>query len=773
MIGQTVSHYKIQEKLGEGGMGVVYKALDTTLDRHVAIKFLPAGFESEENARERFVREAKAASALNHSNIAVVHEIDQAPDGRMFIVMAYYDGETLKDRLGRGALPVEEAVEIVARIASGLAKAHEKNILHRDIKPANVLLTEDGEPKLADFGLAKVSGQETLTETGTTLGTLSYMSPEQAKGGEAGRPSDVFSLGVVLYELLTGRQPFVADQEAALLYRIVNDEPEPLKSHRPDLEQDLQHIVDKALAKDPDDRYPSARELLGDLKHWQAGKQIARPRRKRRRVQKKTLVWAVVAVAVVAGLYAISTRLPAPQPKEPKIASLAVLPFRFAAADSERVFLAESITAEVIARLSQVKSIKVIARRSVLGYTNTDKSLAEIAAELGVEALVEGSVRIVDDRLRVTAELADTNESDALWGNVFDKKYDEALALSGEIALAVARAAGVGLTQEQESRMGIATPVDPAVLKAYRIGRQALETWGSDEAWLKGIKKFNEAIDLDPDFAPAYAGLSRCHGYMGWFYTESDHDAIQLEAALKAVELDGSLAEGYVALADYYYYKALDWDGAEVAFSRALELEPGSALAHNTYGNYLILAGRGDEGIEHMKWAKDLDPLSWAAHRELGLSYLNAHRPEEGIEYLLELRQRFPDKYFTEYFLASCYSATGRHEEAFATLDSLYAGTGYDWRAANPAFLADAGLSDEALEKLKILKEKASPDNHEMLMTEFSVLATLGRYDEAMDAAETLLEASPTLAIFLTVDYVPADFLETPRYQAFLRSLGL
>ena len=275
MIGQTISHYKILEKLGEGGMGVVYKALDTKLDRDVAIKFLPPQLKSDKNAKARFIHEAKAASALNHSNIAVIHEIDETPEGQMFIVMAYYDGQTLKDRIERGPLAVDEAVNIVSQIASGLAKAHEKAILHRDIKPANILITEDGEAKLADFGLAKLAGQTKLTRTGTTVGTVAYMSPEQARGDEVDARSDVFSLGVVLYELLTGEVPFKGDHEAAVLYGIMHNEPEPLEQYRSDLPEGVQRTIDKALTKTPDERYSSAADVLADLKKVQEGRQAA------------------------------------------------------------------------------------------------------------------------------------------------------------------------------------------------------------------------------------------------------------------------------------------------------------------------------------------------------------------------------------------------------------------------------------------------------------------------------------------------------------------
>jgi serine/threonine protein kinase len=275
MLGQTISHYKIVSKLGEGGMGVVYKAEDLKLPRSVALKFLPPHLSSDENAKKRFIHEAEAASALDHPNIGTIYEIDETPDGRIFIAMACYEGPTLKQMSGDGPLGMDKAIDIVSQIASGLAKAHESGILHRDVKPANVLLTTDGHAKIVDFGLAKLAGRTRVTRTGTTVGTVSHMSPEQARGGDVDSRSDVFSTGVVLYELLTGQLPFRGDHEAAVIYSIMNVDPEPLAAHREGLPKDAQRVIDKALAKDRDDRYASASDLLADLKKLQEGRQVA------------------------------------------------------------------------------------------------------------------------------------------------------------------------------------------------------------------------------------------------------------------------------------------------------------------------------------------------------------------------------------------------------------------------------------------------------------------------------------------------------------------
>jgi len=765
MIGKTVSHYEILEKLGEGGMGVVYKARDTRLHRHVAIKFLPPHDSADEQAKTRLSHEARALSALNHSNIAVIHEIDETADGQMFIVMAYYEGATLKDKLGEGKLAVDEAVEIVSQLASGLAKAHEKGILHRDIKPANVLLSEDGEAKLADFGLARLAGHTRVTKTGTTVGTVAYMSPEQARGDAADERSDVFSLGVVMYQLLTGELPFDAEHQAALLYKIMNEEPAPLKSFRPDLGDDVQRLVDRALAKDVEARYQGAREFLRDLKNVQRGRQIDGLPRRRTPMQRRVL-WGAVAVVAAFAAFGISTRWMNQPPPGPDIASVAVLPIQIAGDDPEYELLAAGITGELIARLSRIGALRVIAQHSVAGYAGTEKSLAEIADELNVEALVECSMQIAGDRIHITAELIDPAASDVLWGDTFDGSLSNALSLQGDLALGISEAVGAHLTESQTAQLTVAHEVDPEVYKAYLNGMRASEEWSS-EAWDSGIKYFNEAIDGDATFAPAYAGISRCYGFKGWFNPGQGFDEMQNAAALKAIELDPLLAEGHVALADYQYRKKFRWDDAERTLLHALELAPGSAICHIEFGNFLVMSGRAEEGLAHLKRARELDPLNRSAHRELGLAYLHAHRYDDGIAYLLGMRERFPGYGYTEWFLALCYSGKGEHETAIAMMDSLV-GVDPHWRSMGAVVYARGGEVDTALEILEEDREAGG-----LGMNEFTVNAALGRYDEALAAAERIYETSPVGLMYLNIEPISDEFRTDPRLQELFSRVGL
>jgi serine/threonine protein kinase len=391
MIGKTISHYKMLEHIGEGGMCVVYKALASRLDRHVAIKFLPPELKSDKAAKARFIHEANAASALNHSNIAVVHDIDEAPDGQMFIVMAYYEGQTLRDKLGDDSVRLDEAIKIVSQIASGLAKAHEKEILHRDIKPANILITEDGEAKLADFGLAKLAGQTRLTKTGMTVGTVAYMSPEQAAGGDVDHRSDIFSLGVVLYELLTREVPFKGDHEAAVLYGIMHNDPAPLTKYRSDVSEGLQRVLDTVLHKDVDKRYQNATDLLADLNRFRrGGSTTGYPGARVRKVRRRNLTIAAIATLVLIGGYFLYSRYIGTTETTTARMMIAVLPFENLGKTEDEYF-ADGMTEEITARLAGVHALGVIARTSAMQYKNTDKNIQQIGEELGVDYILGGA----------------------------------------------------------------------------------------------------------------------------------------------------------------------------------------------------------------------------------------------------------------------------------------------------------------------------------------------------------------------------------------------
>ena len=405
MIGQTVSHYKILSKLGEGGMGVVYKAEDLKLHRFVALKFLPPHV-SDDDATQRFVNEAHAVSALDHPNICAIHEIDQTPEGQMFIVMPCYEGASLQAIIKRGRLELDQAVDVASQVAKGLTKAHERGIIHRDVKPGNILVTSDGLTKIVDFGLAKLATQTRLTRTGTTVGTVMYMSPEQAKGEETDQRSDIWSLGVVLYEMVTGSPPFRGEHEQAIIYSIINQMAEPVGRLLPEAPKGLEQILSKALAKSPSDRYQRMSELAADLDLLKESfrMEAAKVGTAARRRASRPRVWVgfgVVIAAVVLAIFLGKTYFSKPQEKP--ITSIAVLPLRNLSADPGQDYFSDGMTEAIIKELSQIKALRVISMTSVMRYKNTQKTIPDIAHELGIDAVVEGSVLRADHDVRITA----------------------------------------------------------------------------------------------------------------------------------------------------------------------------------------------------------------------------------------------------------------------------------------------------------------------------------------------------------------------------------
>ncbi len=398
MIGKTVSHYRILEKLGEGGMGVVYKARDIKLDRLVALKFLPPQISADEDEKKRFIHEAKAASALDHPNICSVYEINETPEGQLFISMGYYEGKTLSEKIRDGPLPLDEAFEIARQIAEGMKKAHGKGIVHRDLKPANVMLTDDGTVKIVDFGLAKLRGMSRLTKTGTTMGTVAYMSPEQTMGKEVDQRTDIWSLGVILYEMLAGKAPFRGDYEQAVTYAIINEEPEPLSKSRPDIQSGLENIVSHALAKNPANRYQTMEEFLADLRAVAEGLKPLKARRQwaRGKFVGMRLAYVYAGLAVLAILFALNVAgvrdLLLKKSRESIIRSIAVLPFANFSGDPSQEYFSDGMTDELITSLSKIGALKVISRTSTMPFKGTKKSMREIAATLGVDGVLEGSV---------------------------------------------------------------------------------------------------------------------------------------------------------------------------------------------------------------------------------------------------------------------------------------------------------------------------------------------------------------------------------------------
>jgi serine/threonine protein kinase/tetratricopeptide (TPR) repeat protein len=645
MIGKTVLHYSIVEKLGEGGMGVVYKARDTKLDRDVALKFLPPHIGTDEAEKGRFIIEAKAASGLDHGNICSIYAIEEPEDGPMFIVMAYYEGMSLKEIIERGPLRLEDIVSYTIQIASGLRKAHEKKIVHRDLKPANIFLTDEGQIKIIDFGLAKVAERSMLTKSGTTLGTVPYMSPEQAQGNAVDWRTDIWSLGAIIYEMITGQRPFRSDYESAVVYSIVNENPEPVTGLRSGVPLTLESIVHKCLEKDPAGRYQHVDEIIVDLrrveKELSGGTQSksVKPEKRGqvnsvkvepppRRIHPLLYSVPILLLLLIGFFYFI--------PDRPVVSdiprSVAVLPLENLSPNPDDAFFAAGIHEDIIIQLSRIGDIQVIARSSVMGYTAGERNVQRISNELGVQTILEGSIRRDANRVRVGVTLTDVVTNRTLWADTFDRDLTDIFSIQSEIALEIARALEARLS-ETEQRQIVEQPT--RVAEAYELYLRAREYFNrpgfTEDQFHTAIGYLERAVELDPEFAHAYALLSRSYIVYRWFGYDSSPEvlATSLRYAELASELQPDLPEVHIAMGYYYYYGHRAYDKALHHFNIARRFQPNNAEIISSIGFVERRLGRFDDSIQNLKTAINLDPKNLNYVFNNGQSYLVAGRYTE------------------------------------------------------------------------------------------------------------------------------------------------
>ncbi|MCI0697476.1 protein kinase [candidate division KSB1 bacterium] len=778
MIGQTISHYKILEKLGGGGMGVVYKAQDLKLDRFVALKFLPHHLSADDEEKKRFIHEAKAASALDHPNICTIYEIGETEDGELFIAMAFYEGETLKKKIARGPLPMEEAINIAIQVAQGLVRAHEAGITHRDIKPANIMITNRGEVKIVDFGLAKLAGRTKLTKEGATLGTVAYMSPEQARGEDVDYRTDIWSFGVVLYEMITGQLPFKGEYDQALMYSIMNVEPEPITALRTGVSMELERVVNKAMCKKPEERYQHINEIIVDLRSVQKAFVLGASKKQLLEVKsprKKRAYWYGGVVGLIALLIGISFYFGLQrEEQQAKYGSIAVLPLENLSGDPEQEYFSDGMTEALITNLAQIGALRVISRTSVMRYKDTKKSLPEIAEELKADAVVEGSVQRFENRVRITAQLIAAKTDRHLWAKSYERDLRNVLALQNEVAQDIAREIQIKLTPQEQARFASARAVDPDAYAAYLKGVYLWNKW-TPESLNKAITYFEQAIAKDPNFAPAYCGLSWCYSVLGIVYLAPKKVSLQAKFYLeKAMALDATLAENHIGSAVYHFFYAWDWLAAEKYLQRALELYPKYEHAHNVFGIYLAAMGRTDEGIAEIKRALELDPLSPIINRDLGKTYYQARRFDQAIEQsqkTLELDPNYVQAYLT---IAFAYEQKKMYKEAITTLNKArnFAGNLPSVVAELGYALAASGQRHEAQKILRELQERTTQEYIDPCFIAFIYIA-LGEKDQACKWLEKAYEERSTQMVWLNVEPKFDPLRADARFVALVKKVGL
>ena len=718
MIGKTISHYRITGKLGEGGMGVVYKAEDTRLERTVALKFLSPHVLGDRNDKARFIHEAKAVASLNHPNVCTIHEIDEVDD-QIFIAMECVDGENLRTRLRAGALEVDDALSIASQMAEGLSAAHRKGIVHRDIKPANIVVTPDGLAKIMDFGLARRPGGAQLTKAGTTMGTVAYMSPEQARGDAVDHRTDLWSLGVVLYEMVAGRRPFRGDHDQAVIYSILNDEPESASQARPGTTAALDSVIRTLLSKEAARRCQSAAEVAADLRRMTAT--TGEP----------------------------TAMLGADRPTQAP--SIAVMPFADMSPGGDQEYFCDGMSEEIINELTGVSGLRVIARTSAFAFKGRSEDIREIGRKLDVTSILEGSVRKAGDRVRITAQLINVADGSHVWSERYDRVLEDVFAVQDEIAAAIVEKLRVAMTSGEQGRLAEARQVIPEAHELYLRGRHVLNrglmTLLYDRKRVnRAIEFFTRATEVDPDYAPPHAGLADIYSALCRWITPVGNCEKARQFAIKATELDDGLVEAHVAMGRVLLTTEFDWEGARLEHVRALELNPGSAPAHRGAALYYAWAGEFTQAIVHAERALDLDPLDYGTHLVMmfatGISRMHHAEAVDVADAAVEL---FPDDQFFEGSALWHRVIAGVDVEASA---DEFLRRWPDHEVAR-VICAMTGRADEARNVIARLDEKGNEDLH---YNKARIYAALGEKDEALELLEKTWDETPRIFLQLNSD---------------------
>ena len=650
--GTMVAHYRISEKIGTGGMGEVYLAEDTKLNRKVALKFLADQFFSDQYARNRFTREAQAVAAMYHPNIVSIYEVNEFKS-RPYFAMQYVEGKSLSDIIKGNQLQLSEIIRLAIQICEGLQAAHNKGIVHRDIKPSNILIDKDGRARILDFGLARIRGMETLTRTGTTMGTLYYMSPEQVQAKETDLRSDIFSFGVVLYEMITGKRPFGGDSDAAILHAITYDEVEPLARFKSGVTDKLQQIVNKALQKEQSLRYQTAADMLADFKQVTA---TDFPKQKSKAIV--TIAAGIILLIAMGTYFIFSTFLAKTTPEASSPKRIVVLPFENLGAAEDEYF-ADGITDEITSRLASVSGLGVISRTSAIQYKDSKKSLPEIARELGVDYVLEGTIRWDKsgdtDRVRITPQLIDVSDNTHLWAENYEWALTQIFAVQQEIALEIVNALNVTLSETEVKAFGEVLTLSMPAYDFYLRGNQYFyRGWKRTDLETAG-ELYSKAIELDSNLAEAYAMLSRVHSTTYWEYFDRSPGRCEraFEIAKKALSLRSDIPQVYIALGYCYYHCRRDYNNALLQFQRGLAEDPNNSNLYTAMAAVQRRQGRINESLENQKKAMLLDPRAQLKSFNIAVTLGVLRRFAEADEYLQKTINIAPDLSIAHIYRAS------------------------------------------------------------------------------------------------------------------------
>jgi serine/threonine-protein kinase len=839
VISLTNSHYRILEKLGEGGMGEVYLAEDTRLGRRVALKILPPAFAEDEVRMHRFEQEARTASNLNHPNIVTIYDIGHA-DSLNYIAAEFIDGTTLRDYISETEMKPLEALEIASQVASALDAAHQAGVVHRDIKPENIMLRRDGIIKVLDFGLAKwVEGELNssdvnavtkpmgMTQPGAVIGTYVYMSPEQARGLPVDGRADIWSLGCVLFEMIAGRPPFSGLTKSDMLAAILEREPPPLMRYSDHVPVELQRIVTKALAKNRDERYQTVKDLLIDLRRLRqelefearlsrsmqtdfydeasgSAEAASRPSTGDRtrngtsarntrpsmppaqtvssaeyivtgiRNNKRALLLIATAAALLIAA-SIAGVLYFNRKQQRTISSVAVLPFVNMAGDPETEYLSDGITESLINSLSHLPELRVMSRSSTFRYKGTNADPRDVGRELGVDGVLVGRVMQRADNLSISIELVDARDNTHVWGKQYERKLTEIFALQDEMARDLSQSLRLRLSGEEEQRL-VKRYTDN--VEAYQLYLKGRYYWNkrTPDGFKKGLELFQQAIDTDPAYALAYAGLADSYAMLGDYSVLAPREAFPRAeaAATTALKLDDNLAEGHTSLAFVKMAYEWDWAMADREFRRAIELNPNYATAHQWYASYLVMMGRFDDSIREIKRAQELDPLSRIINANLGLHYYYARKFDESIAQLKKTISLDDSFFVAHQYLGRTYIQKGMNKEAVSELERAreLSGNAPEVVASLGHAYAVAGRTGDAQKVLSDLDEIAR-DRYVLPYFRAAVYTGLGDKDQAFAWLERAFEERHPGLVLVNIDPRFDSLRSDPRFADLIRRLGI
>lgn len=745
MIGQTISHYKILQTLGFGAMSTIYKAQDLRLDRFVALKFLTTNIGIDQEDKERLIQEAKTTSALEHPNICTIYEIDQTPTGQVFISMAYYQGETLKDLIAKGPLSEKEAIYLFKQIALGMSKAHSKGIVHRDIKPANIMVTEDRVVKILDFGIAKILNQSTMTLPGTIMGTPGYMAPEQAKGQEIDHRSDIWALGVLFFEMLTGELPFTGDNYAAFIYSITSDKPRELCSIRTSVNRGIQEIIDKTLEKDPLNRFQTVDEIIEALESIES-----------RRVSVGDTVVNYV------------------QPKTTP--SIAVLPFVDLSEGAGQSYFCDGLTEEIINTLSRVDELRVVSRSSAFQFRGPQQDLRKIGLQLNVQYILEGSIRKWGDKIRISIRLTNASDGFVLWSDQLEFKFEDVFEVQDSISNAVVDNLRLELLGDKANKIFKRYTENAEAYNHYLQGRYHWNKRTMPELEA-GIACFKSALECDPDYSLAYAGLADSYIIIGLYGMLPPKSVMEdaTRTAQKALQLDEELAEAHATLGCLNSVYRWDWSAAEMEFKRAIELNSNYPIAHHWYAiNYLTPMKQFDRAMAEMKRALNLDPISLVVNVTVGLTYYFAGQYDLAMEYYKKSLKMEPDFAIAHFFLGQALVQRGLFKEAvkkFRRAVELFGNSPN--MLSNLGFAAAKAGREDITKKILNTLLNYSKTHYVSGYDVACLFIALKDFDQAFSWLEKAVEERAYLLIYLGVDPLLNDLRGDDRFPLLLNRVGI